>query len=89
MKVSNLVISISAVVLLASGAVQAQEAYKHNSHNLNFISKRAYHEPVTNNVEKATDEFQGATLERDENGQTAIKNLHILRVNQLSKRSFY
>ena len=89
MKVSNLVIAISAVVLLVSGAVQAQETYKHNSHNQNFISKRAYFEPVVNSVEKGADEFEGATLERDEKGQAAIKNLHILRLNQLSKRSFY
>jgi len=89
MKVSNLVIAISAVFLLVSGAVQAQETYKHNSHNQNFISKRAYFEPVVNSVEKGNDEFEGATLERDEKGQAAIKNLHILRLNQLSKRSFY
>ena len=89
MKVSNLVIAISAVVLLASGAVQAQETYKHNTHNQNFISKRAYFEPVVNSVEKGTDEFEGATFEDDEKGQAAIKNLHILRLNQLSKRSFY
>ena len=89
MKVSNLVIAISAAVLLVSGAVQAQETYKHNPHNQNFISKRAYFEPVVNSVEKGTDEFEGATLERDEKGQAAVKNLHILRLNQLSKRSFY
>ena len=89
MKVSNLVIAISAVFLLVSGAVQAQETYKHNTHNQNFISKRAYFEPVVNSVEKGTDEFEGATLERDEKGQAEVKNLHILRLNQLSKRSFY
>ena len=92
MKVSNLVIAISAVVLLVSGAVQAQETYKHNPHNQNFLSKRPYHEPVTNNVNKSNDEFEGATLERDEiteKERAAVKTLKVLRMHQLSRRGYH
>ena len=92
MKVSNLVIAISAVVLLVSGAVQAQETYKHNTHNQNFISKRAYFEPVVNSVEKGTDEFEGATLERDEiteKERARVKTLKVLRMHQLSRRGYH
>ena len=92
MKFSNLIVAISAAVLLASGAVQAQETNKHNPHNQNFISKRPYHEPVTNNANKSTDEFEGATLERDEvteNERAAVKNLKVLRMHQFSRRGYH
>jgi len=92
MKVSNLVVVITSVVLLASGAVQAQETSKHNPHNQNFISKRPYHEPVTNNANKSTDEFEGATLERDEvteNERATVKNLKVLRMHQFSRRGYH
>ena len=92
MKVSNLVVVITSAVLLASGVVQAQETNKHNPHNQNFISKRPYHEPVTNNANKSTDEFEGATLERDEvteNERAAVKNLKVLRMHQFSRRGYH
>lgn len=92
MKFSNLIVAISAAVLLASGAVQAQETNKHNPHNQNFISKRPYLEPVTNNANKSADEFEGATLERDEvteNERAAVKNLKVLRMHQFSRRGYH
>ncbi len=89
MNVSNLVVAISAAVLLASGAAQAAETNKHNPHNQNFISKRPYHEPVTSNTSKTAEEFEGATLEQDENEKAAIKNLKVLRMNQISRRGYH
>ena len=89
MKVSNLVVAITSAMLFVSGAVQAQETSKHNPHNQNCISKRPYHEPVTNNVNKSTEEFEGATLERDENEQAAVKNLKVLRMHQFSRRGYH
>ena len=92
MKVLNLVVVITSAVLLVSGVAQAQENNKHNPHNQNFISKRPYHEPVTNNANKSTDEFEGATLERDEvteNERAAVKNLKVLRMHQFSRRGYH
>lgn len=92
MKFSNLMVMITSALLLVSGAVQAQETNKHNPHNQNFISKRPYHEPVTNNANKSTDEFEGATLERDEvteNERAIVKNLKVLRMHQFSRRGYH
>ena len=92
MKVSNLATLITAAVLLVSGAVQAQESNKHSPHNQNFISKRPYHEPVTNNASKFAEEFEGATLERNEvteSERAAIKTLKVLRMHQLSRRGYH
>ena len=83
---------ITTASILVSGAVQAQETNKHNPHNQNFLSKRPYHEPVTNNVNKSNDEFEGATLERDEvteNERAAVKNLKVLRMHQFSRRGYH
>lgn len=89
MKITTLILAISAITLLSMGAAQANEVNNHSTHNQNFVSKRAYHEPVNNSVEKPAEEFEGATLELNDGDRAAIKNLHTLRLNQISKRSFY
>ena len=92
MKLSNLMVMITTAFILVSGAVQAQETNKHNPHNQNFLSKRPYHEPVTNNVNKSNDEFEGATLERDEITEkelARVKTLKVLRMHQLSRRGYH
>ena len=89
MKVSSLVIALTSVLLVTSGVLQAQETNKHNPHNQNFISKRPYHEPVTQNASKTAEEFEGATLEQNENKKAVVKNLKILRMNQFSRRGYH
>lgn len=93
MKSLNLAVMITSVVLLTSNLAQAKGQDHHNAHNQNFISKRPYHEPVKNHTDtsKTSDEFEGATLEReelDENERAAIRNLKVLRMNQLSRRPY-
>lgn len=93
MKSLNLSVIITSAILLASGLAHAKGQDHHNAHNQNFISKRPYHEPVTNNTNtsKIGDEFEGATLEKeelDENERAAIRNLKVLRMNQFSRRPY-
>ncbi len=90
MKSLNLAVIVSSAILLLSGVAQAGDAYEKNQNNLNFISKRP-HQPLPDRAHEKEKEFEGATLERDEvteNERASIRNLHILRMNQISRRSY-
>ena len=46
MKSLNLAVILSTVALLVSGAAFAEDTYKKNVHNQNFMSKRPYAQPL-------------------------------------------
>lgn len=91
MKKLNLAILMASVTLLTTGLAQAEEVHKKAGHHQNFISKRPYHQPVVERAAPQADEFEGATLVRDEVSDVdnaAQKQQQIMRLNQLSKRPF-
>ncbi len=85
----NLAVIVFTVVLMVSGVANA-DTYTKNGHNQN-LSKRPYHQPLPDSAYQKTDEFEGATLVRGElsEDEAAVnKNQQILRMNNLSKRSY-
>ena len=82
---------VSTAALLVSGTVLAQDTYKNNAHNQNFMSKRPYAQPLPDNAYEKNNEFEGATLIRGEveESESAInKHTQVQRMNQLSKRPY-
>lgn len=91
MKSLNLAVIVSSAVLLVSGAVHAEDAYKKNVHNQNNMSKRPYAQPLPESAYQKSSEFEGATLVRgelDADGNAVNKNNQVQRLNQLSKRPY-
>ncbi|MES2501379.1 MAG: hypothetical protein V4545_02145 [Pseudomonadota bacterium] len=91
MKSLNLAVIVSSAVLLVSGAVHAEDAYKKNVHNQNNMSKRPYAQPLPESAYQKSNEFEGATLVRGdgEADDSALgTNKQVQRMNQLSKRPY-
>jgi hypothetical protein len=91
MKSLNLAVILSTVALLISGAAFAEDTYKKNVHNQNFMSKRPYAQPLADGAYEKNNEFEGATLilgEIEENESAFNKNIQLQRMNQLSKRPY-
>ena len=89
MKSLNLAVIVSTVALMLSGAASAEDTYK-NVHNQN-LSKRPYHQPLPDSAYQKGNEFEGATLVRDELSAEEVavkKNQQVMRINQLSKRPY-
>ena len=92
----NLAVIISTAALLVSGAAFAEDTYKNNAHNQNFMSKRPYAQPLPDSAYEKSSEFEGATLIRGEveesantqNKSAINKNTQVQRMNQLSKRPY-
>ena len=91
MKSLNLAVIVSTAALLVSGAAFAEDTYKKNAHNQNFMSKRPYAQPLADGAYEKNNEFEGATLIRgeiEENESALNKNVQVQRMNQLSKRPY-
>ena len=87
----KLAVIISTAALLVSGAAFAEDTYKKNAHNQNFMSKRPYSQPLPDSAYEKSNEFGGATLIRgdgEENESAINKNTQVQRMNQLSKRPY-
>ena len=87
----NLAVIISTAALLVSGAALAEDTYKNNAHNQNFMSKRPYAQPLPDSAYEKSNEFEGATLIRgeiEESERAINKNTQVQRMNQLSKRPY-
>lgn len=90
MKSLNLAVIVSSAMLLVSGAVMADSTYTKNVHSQNF-SKRPYHQPLPESAYQKANEFEGATLVRDqlnEDGNAAEQKQQAQRLNNLSKRPY-
>jgi hypothetical protein len=82
---------LSTVALLISGAAFAEDTYKKNVHNQNFMSKRPYAQPLADGAYEKNNEFEGATLilgDIEENESALNKNIQLQRIYQLSKRPY-
>ena len=91
MKSLNLAVILSTVALLISGAAFAEDTYKKNVHNQNFMSKRPYAQPLADGAYEKNNEFEGATLilgDIEENESALNKNIQLQRIYQLSKRPY-
>jgi hypothetical protein len=91
MKSLNLALIVSSATLLASTLVQAEVSHQQSAHQQNFISKRPYHQPVVERATPQANDFEGATLVRDEISDADIaaqKQQQVMRLNQLSRRAF-
>ena len=91
MKSLNLAVILSTVALLISGAAFAEDTYKKNVHNQNFMSKRPYAQPLADGAYEKNNEFEGATLilgDIEENESALNKNIQLQRMYQLSKRPY-
>lgn len=91
MKSLNFAVIISSAVLLVSGFVHAEDAYKKNVHNQNNFSKRPYAQPLPDSAYEKSNEFEGATFVRgelDADEKVLKNNIQMQRLNQLSKRPF-
>lgn len=91
MKSLNLAVVVSSAILMVSGAVHAEDAYKQSVHNQNMMSKRPYAQPLPESAYQKSNEFEGATLIRGEGeaDESALgKNKQVQRLNQLSKRPY-
>ncbi len=91
MKSLNLAVIVSSAVLLVSGAVHAEDAYKKNVHNQNNMSKRPYAQPLPESAYQKSNEFEGATLVRgevSEDGNAVDQKQQAQRLNNLSKRPY-
>ncbi|WP_036302357.1 hypothetical protein [Methylotenera sp. L2L1] len=89
MKALNLVAVVSSALLLVAGAAHADETFKNNTHNHNFMAKRPYQQVVTNSEQKKDQQWEGATLIDDEmKGDVGSKNRNTMRLNMLSKRAY-
>jgi hypothetical protein len=92
MKSINLAVIVTSVMLLVSGFAQADSAYKNDTTNHNFMSKRPYQAPLENKAYNADDKWEGTTLRADEaveDSAAVSKNnttLKQLRLNSLGKR---
>ena len=90
MKSLNLAVIVSTVALMFAGAANAEDTYSKNVHNQN-LSKRPCHQPLPDSAYQKSNEFEGATLVRDELSEAEVavkKNQEVMRLNQLSKRPF-
>jgi hypothetical protein len=90
MKTLNLAVIVSAVALMVSGVVHAEDAFKKNVHNQNF-SKRPYAQPLPDSAYQKANEFEGATLVRgdvNEDGNAVNQKQQAQRLNNLSKRPY-
>lgn len=66
MKTFNITAILSTLALLAEGAAYAEDSVKHNAHNHQFISKRAYHQIVDHKATAKDAQWEGATYITDE-----------------------
>lgn len=90
MKSLNLAVIVSSVALLVSGAVHAEDTYKKNVQHQN-LSKRPYSQPLPESAYQKANEFEGATLVRDElseDGNAADQKQQAQRLNNLAKRPY-
>lgn len=90
MKTLNLAAVVSSVLLLAAGAAQAEDSFKNNAFNHNFMSKRPYQEAVSNTKQQKDPQWEGATLINDQASvdENALNSHKVLRVNMLGKRPY-
>ena len=89
MKALNLVAVVSSAILLVAGAAHAEETFKNDAHNQNFIAKRPYHQVVANSAQQKDQQWEGATLIATPAQDDVNENSrNILRLNMLSKRAY-
>jgi len=88
MKTLNIAAIVTSAVLLAAGAAHAEDTFKKNAFNHNFISKRPYQEVVANNTQQKDQQWDGATLIANPADEANLNNQSRLRVNMLSKRPY-
>ncbi len=90
MRAFKLAVVLSSAVLLASGLAQAESKFDKSTHQNQFISKRAYQQPLPDSAYQKDVQWEGATLVNEIDGeeQNRLNQQKTLRVNMLSKRPF-
>ena len=88
MKTLNTAAILTSAVLLAAGAAHAEDAFKKNAFNHQFIAKRPYQEVVANNTQQKDLQWEGTTLIANPVDEANLNNQSKLRLNMLSKRPY-
>jgi hypothetical protein len=88
MKTLNIAAIVSTAVLLAAGAAHAEDAFKKNDYNHNFMAKRPYQAVVANTAQQKDQQWEGATLIASPADEANLNNQSKLRLNMLSKRPY-
>ena len=90
MKSIKLALIVCSTLMVAATSAIAQDDYKKNAHSQNFMSKRAYHQPLPVSDSESKKDFEGATLVSEnlnDEGASSGKN-QTLRMHMLSKRAY-
>ncbi|MDP3087923.1 MAG: hypothetical protein Q8M99_07085 [Methylotenera sp.] len=88
MRTLNIAAIFSTAVLLAAGAAHAEDAFKKNDYNHNFMSKRPYQAAVANTVQQKDQQWEGATLIASPVVEEDLNNQSKSRLNMFSKRPY-
>lgn len=90
MKNIKLALIVCSTMMVVTTAVHAQDDYKKSAQTHNFMSKRAYHQPLPDSAYENTKEWEGATLVSDESqteGNSTSKS-QTFRMHMLAKRPY-
>ncbi len=85
MKTLNLVLIVSAAILLASGLAQAND--KGNTNNQN-LSKRPYEQLPDESAYNKGDNWEGSTLVKERSANEGPTEYQKLRINMLGKQPY-
>ncbi len=85
MKTLNLVVIVSAAILLASGLAQAND--KGNTNNQN-LSKRPYEQLPDESAYNKGDNWEGSTLVKERSANEGPTEYQKLRINMLGKQPY-